>query len=78
MPSRKPGSFLEDLCRWRNHQKEPRAGTHPLKPLTDGDLTFAPRLQGASNHGASPPCAHSHMGGGETLLGSGRSVSVPL
>src|SRR5262249_23551205 len=39
------------------------------KPLTDGDPTFDPRLQGASEHSASPRCEHSHMGGGDDSTG---------
>src|SRR6266446_3107279 len=65
MPSGKPGSFFEGMFRCRDHQKEQIAGTNPLKPLTDGELTCDPSLQGASEHGASPRCEHAKMGRGD-------------
>ena len=78
MQSGKPGGFLEGMFRCRDHQKEQIAGTNPLKTLTDGDLTFDPRLQGASKHGASPPGEHSNMGGGEDSTGKRSQCLDPL
>jgi hypothetical protein len=57
------------MLRCRDHQKEQRAGAHPLKPLTDGDVTFHPRVQGASEQSASPRYASSDMGGGDDSTG---------
>jgi len=61
MQSRKPGSFFEGMFRGDDHQKEQRAGAHPLKPLTDDNRAFDPSLQGASGHRASPRCEPSRM-----------------
>ena len=69
MQSGKPGGFFEGMFRGDDHQKEQRAGAHPLKPLTDGKMTFDPRLQGASAHRASPRCEPSHRGGGDDAIG---------
>ena len=69
MQSGKPGGLLEGMLRCDDHEKEQIAGTNPLKPLTDGDLTCDPRLQGASEHRASPRCEHSDMGGGDDSIG---------
>jgi hypothetical protein len=63
MQSRKPGGFFEGMFRCHDHQKEQIAGTNPLKPLTDGDLTCDPRLQGANAHRASPRCEPAHRDG---------------
>ena len=69
MQSGKPGGFFEGMFRCRDHQKEQIAGTNPLKPLTDGDPTFDPSLDGASEHRASPWCEHANMGGGDDSIG---------
>src|SRR5207248_2592996 len=69
MQAGKPGGLCEGMLRCRDHQKEQIAGAHPLKPLTDGDVTFDPRVQGASEHSASPRCASSDMGGGDDSTG---------
>ena len=69
MQSGKPGGLLEGMFRCDNHEKEQIAGANPLKPLTDGDLTFDPSLQGASEHRASPRYKHSDMGGGDDSIG---------
>lgn len=78
MQSGKPGGFFEGMFRCCDHQKEQIAGTNPLKPLTDGDLTFAPSLQGASEHGAAPRCEHAHMGGGDDSTGKRSRCLDPL
>src|SRR5215471_14324628 len=54
MQAGKPGGLCEGMLRGRDHQKEHIAGAHPLKSLTDGNVTCDPRVQGASTHGASP------------------------
>ena len=69
MQAGKSGGLFEGMFRCRDHQKEQIAGAHPLKPLTDGDVTFDPRVQGASEHRASPRCASSDMGGGDDSTG---------
>ena len=69
MQSRKPGGLLKGMLRGDDHEKEQIAGANSLKPLTDGDLTCDPSLQGASEHRASPRCEPSHMGGGEDSTG---------
>src|SRR5207237_7309611 len=69
MQSGKPGGLLEGMLRGDNHEKEQIAGANPLKPLTDGNRPFDPRLQGASEHRASPRCEPSHMGGGDDSSG---------
>src|SRR5919201_1211471 len=69
MQSGKPGGLLEGMLRGDDHEKEQIAGAHPLKPLTDSDMTFDPSLQGASEHRASPRCEHSHRGGGDDSSG---------
>ena len=69
MQAGKPGSLFEGMLRGRDHQKEQRAGAHPLQPLTDGDVTCDPRVQGASEHGASPRYESSDMGGGDDSTG---------
>ena len=68
MQSGKPGSLLEGMFRGDDHKKEQIAGANPLEPLTDGDLTFDPSLQGASEHGASPRCKHADRGGGDDSI----------
>ena len=65
MQSGKPGGFFEGMLRGDDHQKEQRTGANPRKPLTDGNVACNPSLQGASEHRASPRCAHSDMGGGD-------------
>ena len=65
MQSGKPGGFFEGMFRGDDHQKEQRTGANPRKPLTDGNVACNPSLQGASEHRASPRCAHSDMGGGD-------------
>src|SRR5215471_4259256 len=69
MQSGKPGGLFEGMLRGCDHQKEQIAGAHPLKPLTDGDVTFDPRVQGASAHGAPPRYASSDMGRGDDSTG---------
>ena len=69
MQAGKPGGLCEGMLRCRDHQKEQRAGAHPLKPLTDGDVTCDPRVQGASEHGDSPRYESSDMGGGDDSTG---------
>jgi len=69
MQSGKPCGLFEGMFRGDDHQKEQRAGANPLKPLTDGETTCHPSLQGASEHRASPRCAHSDMGGGNDSTG---------
>ena len=69
MQSGKPGGLFEGMFRCDDHQKEQIAGANPLKPLTDGDLTFDPSLQGASEHRASPRYEPSDMGGGDDSIG---------
>src|SRR4029434_6776078 len=69
MQAGKPGSLFEGMLRGRDHQKEQIAGAHPLKPLTDGNATFDPRVQDASAHGASPWCESSDRGGGDDSTG---------
>ena len=59
------------MLRCDDHQKEQIAGANPLKPLTDGDLTFDPSLYGASEHRASPRCEHFDMGRGDDSIGKG-------
>ena len=70
MQSGKPGGLFEGMFRGDDHQKEQRAGANPLKPLTDGDTTWNPSLQGASEHRASPRCEHSDRGGGDDSTGT--------
>jgi hypothetical protein len=69
MQSGKPGGLLEGMLCGDDHEKEQIARANPLKPLTDGDLTFDPRVQGASEHGASPQYESSDMGGGADSTG---------
>ena len=69
MQSRKPGGLLEGMLRGDDHEKEQIAGANALKPLTDGDLTCDPSLQGASEHRVSPRCEHADMGGGDDSIG---------
>ena len=69
MQSGTSGGFCEGLVRGDDHQEEPRAGAHPLKPLTDGNRACDPRLPGPSEHRASPRCAPSPMGGSEDATG---------
>src|SRR5947207_4675991 len=69
MQSGKPSGLVEGMFRCDDHEKEQIAGANPLKPLTDGDLTFDPSLQGASEHCASPRCKHADMGGGDDSIG---------
>src|SRR5215470_12036622 len=69
MQAGKPGGLLEGMLRGRDHQKEHIAGAHPLKSLTDGDVTFDPRVQGASAHSASPQYESSDMGGSDDSTG---------
>jgi hypothetical protein len=78
MQSGKPGSLLEGMLRGDDHEQEQIAGANPLKPLTDGDLTFDPSLQGASEHHVSPQCAHSDMGGGDDSIGQHEGCPEPL
>ena len=78
MQSRKPGGLLEGMLRGDDHEKEQIAGANPLKPLTDGNMTFDPSLQGASVHRASPRCEHSDMGGGDDSSGKRLGVSRHL
>src|SRR6266850_8137239 len=69
MQAGKPGGLFEGMLRCRDHQKEQIAGAYSLKPLTDGDVTFDPRVQGAREHGASPRYESSDMGGGDDSTG---------
>src|SRR5436190_14035262 len=69
MQSGKPGGLFEGMLRCDDHQKEQIAGAHPLKPLTDGDLTCDPSLQGAREHGAPPRYASSDISGGDDSTG---------
>src|SRR2546428_3288858 len=69
MQAGKPGGLFEGMLRCRDHQKEQRAGAHPLQPLTDGNVTCDPRVQGASEHGASPRYESSDMDGGDDSTG---------
>ena len=69
MQSGKPGGFFEGMFRGDDHQKEQRAGANPLKPLTDSNMTFDPRLQGASAHRASPRCEPSNISRGADSTG---------
>ena len=69
MQSGKPGRLLEGMFRCDDHENEQIAGANPLKPLTDGDLTFDPSRQGASEHRASPQYKHANMGGGDDSIG---------
>jgi hypothetical protein len=71
MPSGKPGGLLEGRRRGDDHEQEPRAGAHALKPLTDGALTCDPRLQGAREHRVSPRWEHADRGGGDDAIGQG-------
>src|SRR5215831_908144 len=71
MQAGKAGGLFEGVLCCRDHQKEQIAGTNPLKPLTDGDLTFDPRVQGASGHGASPQYESSDRSGGDDSTGQG-------
>ena len=71
MQAGKPGGLFEGMLRCRDHQKEQRAGAHPLQPLTDGDVTCDPRVQGASGHGASPQYESSDRSGGDDSTGKG-------
>jgi len=75
MQSGKPGGFFKGMFRGDDHQKEQIAGANPLKPLTDGNMAFDPRLQGASKHRASPRCEPSHIGSGEDS--TGKRVECP-
>ena len=47
------------------------SSANPLQPLTDGDPTCDPSLDGASEHRASPRCEHADMGGGDDSIGKG-------
>ena len=69
--SRKACGFFERVFPGDDHQKEQIAGANALKPLTDGDLTCDPSLQGASEHRVSPRCEHADMGGGDDSIGKG-------
>src|SRR4051812_10621451 len=71
MQSGKPGGLLEGMLRGDDHEKEQIAGANPLQPLTDGNMPFDPRLQGASEHRASPRCEHADMSGGGDSIGKG-------
>ena len=71
MQSGKPGGLLEGMLRGDDHEQEQIAGANALKPLTDGDLTCDPSLQGASEHRVSPRCEHADMGGGDDSIGKG-------
>jgi hypothetical protein len=67
----KGAGFFEGMFRGDDHQKEQITGAHPLKPLTDGDPTCDPSLDGASEHRASPRCEYAEMGGGDDSIGKG-------
>src|SRR5215813_7313858 len=69
MQAGKAGGLFEGVLRCRDHQKEQIARANPLKPLTDGNVTFDPRVQGASEHGASPRYESSDMDGGDDSTG---------
>ena len=69
MQSRKPGGLLKGMLRGDDQEKEQIAGAHARKPLTNGDLTFDPSLQGASEHRVSPRCEHFGVGGGDDSIG---------
>ena len=69
MQAGKPGGLCEGVLRCRDHQKEQIARSHPLQPLTDGNVTFDPRVQGASEHGASPRYESSDRDGGDDSTG---------
>jgi hypothetical protein len=69
MQSRKPGGLLKGVLRGDDHEKEQIAGAHSFKSLTNGDLTFDPGLQGASEHRVSPRGKHSDIGGDDDSIG---------
>jgi hypothetical protein len=69
MQSRKPGGLWKGMLRGDYQEKEQIAGAHARKPLTNGDLTFDPSLQGASEHRVSPRCEHFDVGGGDDSIG---------
>ena len=69
MQAGKSGGLFEGMFRCRDHQKEQRASANALKALTDGDVTFDPRVQGARGHGASPWYESSDMSGGDDSTG---------
>ena len=54
MQSRKPGGLLQGMLRGDDHEKEQIAGAHARKPLTNGDLTFDPSLQGPASIASLP------------------------
>ena len=66
------------MLRCRDHQKEQITGANPLKPLTDGEVTFDPRVQGASEHGALPGTRPQIWVEAMTLRGSTRGVQTPV
>ena len=76
-PSGKPGGCFASRCRCDDHQKEPRAGAHPLTPLTDGKRACDPRRHGACAPRASPRCAPSPVAL-RTRPGSAGDGQAPL
>src|SRR6266705_2104096 len=54
MQAGKPGGLFEGMLSGDDHKKEQISAASLLKPLTDGDPTFDPRLYGARKHRASP------------------------
>jgi len=78
MPAGKAGGLCEGVRRCRDHQKEQRASANALKALTDGDVPCAPRVQGASGHGASPQDASSERRRGDDSTGTGARGPAPL
>jgi len=69
MQAGKAGGLGEGMLRGRDHQKEHIAGAHPRKPLTNGNVTCDPCVQGASEHGASPRYESSDRDGGDDSTG---------
>jgi hypothetical protein len=60
---------VKGVLRGDDHEKEQIAGAHSFKSLTNGDLTFDPSLQGASEHRVSPRGEHGDIGGGDDSIG---------
>jgi hypothetical protein len=78
MQAGKAGGLFEGVLRCRDHQKEQIASANALKALTDGDVTFDPRVQGASGHGASPQYESSDRSRGDDSTGKGSRCPAPL
>src|SRR5512138_2953192 len=69
MQAGKAGGLCEGVLRGRDHQKEQITSANALKAPTDGDVTWDPRVQGASGHGASPQYESSARSGGDDSTG---------